>query len=359
MADYTQSLPGIGAYWAGQRERQDQEQNQAKLMELQQALKIKEQEAAFSQQSNPLKLEEMSLRNQGLQAGLPGIMADVEGKQLGVAKTKATQDSSIEATNAENIFKTDATKAKKVGAMAEAFTQFGPLLKQLPDAPGARANVLRTLMGQSGYSLDTPEGQAFAKILESTPSAQLPDTLISMGEQLIKMTGPYIQATSVANINKDAQKEIAADNRAAQIQMNNDQINAGKYAKKDQDRSFEQEVEGAVNKAKTARDKHATLVRASVVAEQGGNTSLAFKYKQQAEAIRPQAEAEINTRAPGADLGALGVKTTTPPSIAPPGAKPQAPATGRITVVSPDGKRGSIPADQLEQAMKQGYKKVQ
>lgn len=354
MADYTQSLPGIGAYWAGQRERQDQEQNQAKLMELQQALKIKEQEAAFAQQSNPLKLEEMSLRNQGLQAGLPGIMADVEGKQLGVAKTKATQDSSIKATNAENIFKADATKAKRVGAMAEAFTQFGPLLKQLPDAPGARANVLRTLMGQSGYSLDTPEGQAFAKILESTPSAQLPDTLISMGEQLIKMTGPYIQATSVANINKEAQKEIAADNRAAQIKMNNDRIQSSerKAASKQQIQDDAKELISQVQAGKLTFEKAATTYKVKALLEKDPT------LKQEYEGVAAQFEqANLNAKNATAqgkpDMSGAGIATQTVTPALGGGAAPAAPKKNSLADVQK--MYPGIPADKLREAYKKKF----
>lgn len=322
MADYVQSLPGIGAYWAGQRERQDQEQNQAKLLELQQLIKAREQEAAFAQQSNPLKLERMGLENQGLQAGLPGIVADVEGKQLGVAITKATQDSSIKATNAENIFKTDSNKAKRVGAMAEAFTQFGPLLKQLPDAPGARGNVLRTLMEQSGYSLDTPEGQAFSKILESTSSAQLPDALISMGEQLIKMTAPYIQATSVANINKTAQKEIAAGNNTTQIQMNNDRINASNQRAVSKGQTTASDIISRVQSGKLTFEKAATAFEVMASMEEDPE-----KKQQYATMARNFEQANLNAKNATAqgkpDMAGSGIATQTVKPALGGGAKPQ------------------------------------
>ena len=41
-----------------------------------------------------------------------------------------------------------------------------------------------------------------------------------------------------------------------------------------------------------------------------------------------------------------------------PQAQPLSPTGGRVTVVSPDGKKGSIPANQLQQALTAGYKQV-
>jgi len=37
---------------------------------------------------------------------------------------------------------------------------------------------------------------------------------------------------------------------------------------------------------------------------------------------------------------------------------PTAPS-GKVRVISPDGKTGTIPAEQLEEALKSGYKRVQ
>lgn len=352
MADYTQSLPGIGAYWAGQRERQDQEQNQAKLMELQQLIKSREQEAAVAQQKLPFELEKLRLDNEQAQVQMPGFTADAQGKVLKTDRERATQDSSIKATNAENIFKTDSNKAKKVGAMAEAFTQFGPLLKQLPDAPGARANALRTLMGQSGYSLDTPEGQAFAKILESTPSAQLPDTLISMGEQLIKMTGPYIQATSVANINKDAQKEIAADNRAAQIQMNNDRINASNQRAVSKGQSTANDIVSKVQAGKLSYEKAATAFEVMSSMEEDPE-----KKQQYAEMAKKFEQANLNAKNATAqgkpDMSGAGIATQTVTPALGGGAAPAAPKKNSLADVQK--MYPGIPADKLKDAYKKKF----
>ena len=353
MADYVQSLPGIGAYWAGQRERQDQEQNQAKILELQQLIKTREQEAAFAQQSNPLKLERMGLENQGLQAGLPGIMADSENKRLGVDKTKATQDSSILATNAENLFKADATKAKKVGAMGEAFSQFGPILKQLPDAPGARANALRTLMGQSGYSLDTPEGKAFAQILESTPSAKLPDALMAMGQQLVQMTAPYIQATGVANINKEAQKEIAAGNNTTQVQVARIGADARLQAAAARSKGKAGDLVSQVQAGKLSFEKAATAFE--VMASLEEDPEMKQKYATMARTFEEANLKSKNAAAAGKpDMAGMGIPTQNiTPSLGGGGAAPAAPKKNSLADVQK--MYPGIPADKLKEAYKKKF----
>ena len=58
---------------------------------------------------------------------------------------------------------------------------------------------------------------------------------------------------------------------------------------------------------------------------------------------------------------ATTVNTTTAPTVAPPPqqAAPQMPqANQMVRVISPDGKRGSIPASQVDQALQQGFRLV-
>lgn len=61
-----------------------------------------------------------------------------------------------------------------------------------------------------------------------------------------------------------------------------------------------------------------------------------------------------------AELTGLGMHTTAPAAPAPAtGAGGTAQPTARVKVIAPDGKVGTIPADQLDAAMKKGYRRAQ
>lgn len=322
MADLSQLLgPGTAALWAGQNQKLEQEKAMADADRVRAEIEAARQKMAFDQHENPLLLENKRLTNEGLSAGLSGILADSQSKVLGVDKAKKTQETDISKINAENLFKGDEAKAKRTKMFGDLFVQFSPLISQIPDAPGARLTAMQQLMRQAGFPEDSPETSAYGQILSAVPSSQLPSVLKAIGEGMVKMSSPYIQATDVAKIGADARLEAKEKEVEARVKIEADKLKA-KQAQKNVERNFEAEVEATVNKARTAKDKHATLVRASIVADQAGLTNLSLRYKQQAEALRPQAEAEIVTRPPGVDLPSMGVPTTPRPSIAPPGTKP-------------------------------------
>lgn len=110
-------------------------------------------------------------------------------------------------------------------------------------------------------------------------------------------------------------------------------------------------------KVKGARNQHSALIaEANKIGPDDPTYPVLVRM---AEAIRPQAEAEIASVKPGSiNTGELaGVPTNAGPAIAPKaptGPKPVAPA-GRV-VIYKDGKPvGSVPTGQLQEALKQGY----
>jgi hypothetical protein len=70
----------------------------------------------------------------------------------------------------------------------------------------------------------------------------------------------------------------------------------------------------------------------------------------QAPAPAPQAAA------PQAVAPNTAVNQVAPPTVAPP---PQAAVQGTVRVMAPNGQTGSIPANQLEQALREGYQQIQ
>lgn len=96
------------------------------------------------------------------------------------------------------------------------------------------------------------------------------------------------------------------------------QIDAGRFKKNDKlGASFEDRM----SKFKKAHEQHQALVQAALMARQDGNEALAESYEARANAIRPQAEAELRMlQQPGqVDVPAVANLPATPQgSIAPP-----------------------------------------
>ena len=96
------------------------------------------------------------------------------------------------------------------------------------------------------------------------------------------------------------------------------QAEAGKFNRTKPAKSIEEEI----NAAKTARERHQKLIDAATRARLSGDIDAFEAYMVRAEAVRPQAEAEIATPKPGGvaiDSVAPGLRTNPPPQIAPTG----------------------------------------
>lgn len=160
-----------------------------------------------------------------------------------------------------------------------------------------------------------------------------------------------------------------------QLQREREGIAAGKY---DKNRALS--FEDAYRKMKKAHERHQALIDEAQVARQGGDFAKYTEYMQRAEALRPQAQMELDamrrTQEGGLDTGRITGLPTRPggtiappaqptPPVAPGPAKPTAGpdptvsnASQRVRVRGPDGKTGTIPASQLKDALSQGYQEV-
>lgn len=172
--------------------------------------------------------------------------------------------------------------------------------------------------------------------------------------------------------------EIARIQAASREKVESMGINAGKY-----DRNRALSFEDAFRKMKKAHERHQALIDEAQVARLGGDFAKYTEYMQRAEALRPQAIAELDALRRGqegnVDIGRMtDLPTRTAPGIAPP-AVPVAPAPAqkpsaaptsnkpdptvsgggtRVRIVGPDGKRYTVPKEQLQDAIKQGYKEA-
>lgn len=227
MADLSQLLgPGTAALWAGQNQKLEQEKAMADAERIRTEMEAARQKMAFDQQANPLLLENKRLVNEGLSAGLPGITAKSEQEVLDTEFKKQTQPGKINQTNLDNLFKGDEAKAKRTEMFGKLFTSFGPLVSQIPDAPGARLSAIQQLMTQAGFPADSPETTAYGQILSQVPSSKLPEVLKAIGEGMVKMSAPYIQATDVAKISADARLEAKEKEIEARAKIEADKLKA-------------------------------------------------------------------------------------------------------------------------------------
>lgn len=157
------------------------------------------------------------------------------------------------------------------------------------------------------------------------------------------------------------------------LQREREGIAAGKYDK-NRALSFEE----AFRKMKKAHERHQALIDEAQVARQGGDFAKYTEYMQRAEALRPQAQMELDamrrTQEGGLDTGRItGLPTRPGGTIAPPAAPagpaaPSKPTAGpdptvssggqRVRVRGPDGRTGTIPASQLRDAIANGFQEI-
>ena len=152
--------------------------------------------------------------------------------------------------------------------------------------------------------------------------------------------------------NTSASIHTAASIYAAdrQLEAERERIAAGKYNKTSRQLTADQEID----KAKTAVEKHAKLIDAAMIAKQNGDQEAYINYMTRAQAIEPQAKAELQARGnpQGINLPAVtGMQSNPEVNIAPSGATPppqaqQAPAAG-VTKVSDDAGYAALPSKAL------------
>lgn len=234
-----------------------------------------------NEQMNPLKVQQQSLDNQTAQAQLPGIQAT-----SGMLQRK--------------------------NSLEEEF---------MPQERVAK---------QSGYDTKLSEDQVsqiknFAQKLAFHPDPKMRE----LGASILENDADVIRDKSKQKYMGDRQMELARLNGSIQGSLLDRQIAAGRFADhsgggKGPTGDLAVDLEATLAKQKKASEKHNTLIDYSNRAANAGNLELAAAFMRRAEALRPQALAELRaTPTPGkANLPALGVDANPDVNIAPPGATP-------------------------------------
>lgn len=283
---------------------------------------------AHEAEMDPLRVEEQGLRNTGL--GLANQQQEFTLRRLG---------------------REDEIGQYTLGAKKEAELQ-----RLLAEAGAEKSKIF--------------EQELFNKIQQTRPGSPEHKTLLGA----IRSTRKFLEEQA----KHEHSMEVARINAAARENVERMGINAGKY-----DRNRALSFEDAFRKMKKAHERHQALIDEAQVARLGGDFAKYTEYMQRAEALRPQAIAELDALRRGqegnVDLGRMtDLPTRTAPGIAPPAApaapaaaqKPSAAPTSnkpdptvsgggtRVRIIGPDGKRYTVPKEQLQDAIKQGYKEA-
>jgi len=276
------------------------------------------QDYLFNEQNNPIKLRQADLNADTTAAELPGKQA--QSTSLGV---KARIDTATEK---------DATRAK----MAE-------FAKTMSDSDWTQAEnaVKQALIDPSPQVRQIGE-QLYGQLVE----------VKKLREQLRSSEGIHAATNETSRYvaDKGAESRQAVAATAAATKTTGGARN----------------FLASFDRLKANKDRYGALLTEATRVE-ADNPDAADLYRRMAEQIRPAAEAELKTdpKAGGVDLTQLpgrGLAVQPPKAITPPNnptaasPNPSPVVDRRIRVVSPDGKIGTIPAGQLQDALKQGFK---
>lgn len=321
LASLMEIAPNSAAFMVGQNNQSGLMEQQLKRTQMQQMMQQAQQEMQMKQAAQPGQLDHQNLLNQNLRLGQPGITADIETKTLANKKAAGTLDTDITSTNEEN-------NAKKIKAQADTYKNvskllggMAPMIENVPDVPGARLARVASELNASGLPPDHPVFKGMMAGFSKVPSKDLSKELTKFSDSMSRQADHYVQAMDVAkeqgekardvaNIHAQATRDAASISANARIAVGG---RAGKVAVT---------LDQFIDKAPNARARHAALIDAATKAKQAGEDELATNYMMRAEAVRPQAEAEIKSATPGSPNAAAmaGIPVQAGPSIAPPSA---------------------------------------
>lgn len=348
--------PYVASGFTGQREALSQGYDQLKNQELAQLIDSRMQDARFKADLHPLDVANKGLVNQGLEADLPGKRADSRIKATAAALGEGTLESDIQAKKTKNATEGYTQVGYHLGSIAQQLEGVSDI-----EAPQVLSNALDTL--GAGPKMK----QALLNRYGRYPAAVMMQKMQEDSDRILAENPAMAQAgleTSAGFMRERMRLESAE-------RIRNAEIAAGRYDTKSTKAPFSEAEawQKRVAEARSAKERHSAALGAAQFFEAQGDDRRAGYYDKIAEDARPQAERELASGAekPGSvnvqgvtkgqvptnpELplsGRGGAKPPTPPASAPNG--------GRVRIISPDGKVGTIPANQLEQALKQGYKR--
>lgn len=354
LAQLMQFAPTTAGGFMGSNQASQEQSDALKQQELRQLIESRMLEAQQKAAMHPLDLEAKRLSNQQTSAQIPGFAADSELKGINARKAGATYDADVEADITEKKMKAYKLIGTSLGSISGA-------IDSNPTVPphAAFTNQLNTMGIPQGVA------QRMLEKYRDVPATELSKRLKADAERMLRENAAYVQAMDQEALQQKGATQRQGMTVQGQKDIEQMRIDAGKYNRTTTVKSVEQRLISAKN----AKEK-AEILESAYYEARTKDPELAAQFLARAQEARQRAAEDERNRGlarPGIDVPAVsGLPASAEPSAtAPiagsggaPAAKP-APQGARISVVSPDGKRGSIPASQLDQALKQGYKKAQ
>jgi len=213
--------PGTSAFFMGQNQAQQRALKDLEQMKMAAEASQAADKHRLEMQLAPLKQQNQSLINQGLERGLEGITADSSLKGTNARKAAATATSDIETILSNN----ESTKGKNSEEARTRTTNFllqaGP---QLHNTPGPlRAGAFKAMIEQAGMNANNPQIKQMLLMAQQNPEA-FPQAISAMadrlGQQAVSMnpnarvsrennTASIASSEKQGDANRSTQKEIA------------------------------------------------------------------------------------------------------------------------------------------------------
>jgi hypothetical protein len=379
MADLSTLMniaPFAGSYATLQTNDSENALRASETARVQQLVKDLQQQHSFNDQANPLKLAGLDLHNQYEQnVHLPEGLQDVQSKTLKNQTTAATQSSTIDATNAGNQLKTAEDKSALARDMQGRLLRIGAEVQSTP-AP-LRYQALSTAFEKEGIDSSHPLAQNMIQKLKSyDPTA--------FGQYITQQADTFGKIASLQDTKYRGETESANTRAAAEKYSANVRAGAEKYAA---DQHLEgtkyladQRLAGVKARSSASTDVMQGVLSGKVSPDKGAVAMMAQAQKAldegDLEGAREKAtqaklfETMMYQRAAAGKAGSPTLSNGQLDTVPPPdsqadtflnrlgGGNPAADARApqRVRMIGPNGKPGSMSADQVQEALKHGYK---
>lgn len=306
LSSYFQVAPVPAAFMLGQQQALANDQTQtetSRLQALTQGLNISNDQA---QQMNPLLVQHQGLTNKNLEAQIPGTQADAAQKQLDLSTAQQTQSSKIAKMLSDDHLATVKNNSEELVQKSKALSVVGAALASgqgQVNGPGSAIN-LPALLKANGLDPNDPYVQAVVGHsggLGYNPQ-QLGQHIYEVGQQTLKLSEPYLQATDtedkkaasakvVANIDASSRANVANIDAASREKVAN--IRATQIASTEAQFA---KIHDPLNRDSFARDQYQQAVNT-------GDDAQAIKWWNRVQANLGDANMALKARVAGkADL---------------------------------------------------------
>jgi hypothetical protein len=301
MSDLSQLMqlsPSVAGRMIGTNQRDNELMNNLRQRELADLISQRASEAEFNQQMNPLKLEQQGLQNQTTKAQLPGVEATSRSNVLKADREAATQQTSIDATNAENQDKKSKIDFDQFKRAQDVFMHAGAQLNNVPTP--MRGAAFRAMIEQAGMNINSPNVQRMLQMVESNPE-QFPQMIMQLSQRL---------GQQLTNMNPAAQAAIRGHelDYSAKIDSNKRVESASRYrtdteAKTEAAKNEAGSIETAILNGKVAPE------RAVIAADLKARSAKTPEEKQFWEERRDSWERYVYNRAQARNEGDVDMDT--------------------------------------------------